>query len=1375
MAIIYFLSLSYSSLSLTNNKEYQLTIRGINNAGLYADIKSPPLIPLSKSPNLGTVSDGEDPTIDIDYQTNTSEIHATWQGFETANVKIRAYFIAVGSCIKGNYHVTNNQFIPVSPATATSFGIQGLSLVNGQKYCIKIKAENLAAVQTDTASSDGFIVDVTPPDLKRAMVLDGSGDDDIDYQSSREEISATWTGIKEHESGIKRFEVAVSRNRGGQPDVTTFTDVGHNTSAKIRGLSLNNEVYYVIVCAINNAGLKSCLASDGVLIDPTPSTSGVVHDGIIEPDIRYQSSTTKMSANWERIWDLESRVKRFEWGIGEEHVGHRSVLDFVDVGLQTHVTSEKVLALRHGHNYTVFLRVYNRAGGMRELRSNGVTIDTTPPVQGDLILGSEWSFDAESGTYYSSTASEIYVSWEDFKEPESELWYYKWGIGTTKCGTQVQPLINIGLSTSANTSGSGLKLRPGVPYYVTVVARNRANLASRICSSPLLIDNTPPRAGYIQLTTNMGIAKTYFNPGEHPRVTWFDFEDMESGIQFYAVFIVRNHTTIFRNIFTAKEANFDVSLSNLPEDTGYVVVFRTFNYVGLETRVYSEPFTIDNTPPFYTGREDALPRRRFQSSSDTLKVAWESFKDNESPVEFYELGIGTQAKLDNIHKFTRTGLRKDFQLRSLNLKENQTYYVTVRALNAAGLATTLLLEELVIDQTLPTAQNGSVKDGRSGYDIDFMSLNDSVSATWENIKDQESGIDMFEYCVGTTPFNCVIKPFNSVGRNTSFVCQDCKIQAEVKVFTRVRATNGAGISAIFTSNGFTVDSSPPEIGHVLDGEKAETPDVEKVDRDWLPTVTWYGAQDIQSGLRECQWIIEMHDNNEKLAVYNKTLDKANITYNVRHTERASAQQELSTNASYFSAIRCTNNAGITSYQYSNGWSAVDQWPVTSYVYDGLASRDLEYDIMGEALGASWGAFYGDAKDPVIGYEWAVGTLGEPEDIMEYTEVGLHTRVSKLLSDSNIELEPGVKYYVTVRATSLSGRTSNKSSNGFIVDKTAPTAGVVKVTHKIMNQTANEIDYTLTWEGFEDLETGIRRYEFCLGYIKDVCSIDLKTAGLELQGTVEDFTPADLNTPFYGIVIATNNAGLKTTVSSKAIKIDFTPPIPGTVIDGVDKDVDSINDMAALVTTWSGFADPETGLEKCRLSVTEEGPSGVHLILRSTVNGTGSRSHKFIVIPGVKYTSMISCRNPDGFKTSVSSNGVVCDSTPPIAGKIFHGTDQNPDIGYQSSTKTLEVYWSPGHDPESSVKEYLFAVGTVPDNDDVRGFVTVGMETKVIIVNLTMNSGSTYYVTLEVVNNAGLKSRVSSTGVRVDATAPIITEVGTNRYKIGRFRSSTGPS
>ncbi|XP_028398913.1 uncharacterized protein LOC114522435 [Dendronephthya gigantea] len=1375
-----------SSLSLTNNKEYQLTIRGINNAGLYADIKSPIIIPLSIPTNLGSVSDGEDPTTDIDYQTNTSEVHATWKGFETPSVKVRAYFYAVGSCIKGNYHVTNNQFTPVSPATTTSLEMRELNLVNGQKYCVKIKAENLAGVQTEAVSSDGFVVDVTPPDLSRAMVLDGSGDDDIDYQSSRGELSATWKGIRDDDSGIHHFEVAVSRNRVGAPDVTSFNDVGRNTSAKISELTLNDEVYYIIVCAVNNAGLKSCLASDGVLIDPTPSTSGVVHDGILEPDVRYQSSTKKMSANWERVWDLESRVARFEWGIEKDDNG--VVLDFVNVGLQTHVTSHKTLPLKHGHNYTVVLRVYNRAGGMRELKSNGVTIDTTPPVPSHITLGSEWRFNKETGTYYTSTASGIYVTWKDFKERESKVWYYKWSIGTTKCGTQLQPLINIGSSTRANTTGSELNFRPGTPYYVTVVARNRADLVSRACSSPLLFDYTPPIAGRIQITSRAGVEKSYFSSTEDPpRMGWSGFYDLESDIEKYKISVVKSNASLKNYAFNSSNALYDVPLGNLSPGTGYSVVLKVINYAGLETAVYSKPFAIDDSPPYYTGR---APRQEFQSDTTSVEIAWEPFSDNESPVEFYEIGLGTSALQDDIHEFTRTGLRTYVKLSGLDLKDDQTYYVTVRASNAAGLRRSLLLKEIEIDKTPPTGKNDSVKDGLSGSDVDFINSNDTVSATWENIEEQQSFMSLFEYCVGTTPYNCLIKSFTQIGLNKSFQCDDCRIKSDMKVFARVRATNAVGLSAIFVSDGVTVDSSPPEIGRVLDGESAESPDVEKVDRDWLPTVTWYGAQDIQSGLRDCEWIIVKHDGNGMSIAYVKMLDKVNITYNNRHTERATSQLELAKNASYVNAIRCSNNAGIIHYQYSNGWSVVDEWPVTSYVNDGLGSSDLEYDVTGKTLGASWGQFHGDSKDPVIRYEWAVGTLGTPDDIMDFTDVGLDTRASKSLTDGEIVLDTGVRCYVTVRATTLSGRTSNKSSNGFIVDTTAPTVGVVKVSHKIIKQETNEVDYTLTWSGFRDLETGIRKFEFCLGYIKDVCSTVLTTAGLDQQGTVQQFTPADLATPFYGIVIATNNAGLTTIVSSDSIKIDFTPPIPGTVIDGLHKDLDNIAIDTALISTWSAFTDPETGIERCTLTVIEKSPKNEDFpVLRKLVNASGSITHKFIVVPGLRYVSTVECRNPDGFKTSVSSDGILCDGTPPIVGSIFHRTAQNQssESDYQFSTSNLEVYWNPGRDPENGIQEYLVAVGSGADRDDVRGFFSVGMATEVKIVNLTMNSGSTYYVTLEVVNNAGMTSRASSNGITVDATPPVITKVelqssrtapdliGPGDYLSGEWNSYDGES
>ena len=1331
---------------------------------MHTDITSQVIIPV-EDPAPGTVFDGHDPAVDIDYLTNASNVYATWKGFETPQVQIRAYYFAIGSCERGNYHVTNNQFIPVTPATATSFAVRGLHLVNGQRYCIKIKAENLAGIQNDVVSSDGFIVDVSPPELRHAMVLDGQGKDDIDHQSEDTILSVTWTGIQDHESGIHHFEVAVSRNRGGQPDVTSFIDVGLNTLSTFTGLHLYSEVYYVIVCAVNNAGLKACLASDGVLVDPTPPTSGVVHDGILEPDIRYQATTHSMSANWERIWDLESRIEKFEWGIGE--IGEDLVQKFVDVGLQTHVTSKKVLDLKHGHNYTVFLRIHNRAGVLKELSSDGVVIDTTPPVPTEILprlSPSEWKFSRETQTYYSSTASDIHVAWNNFEEPESELWYYKWSIGTSKFGTQIQPLINIGLSTNANTTGSELNIREGIRFFVSVVGRNRVNLVAGYCSKPFLIDYSPPRAGFIQVKTTSGIQKNYFGTNEDVSVSWSGFEDFESGIEKYDLLVFNGSRKILNYTRKAVAAKLEILIDKgfLSPGKDYKIVVVAINYAGLQSFVSSMPLTIDNTPPFYTGNADELPRRYFVSDSTLLEVSWDPFEDVESPVESYVIGIGTQEFSDEIYNFTETGLSTHFSFSDLVIIDNIQYYVTVKACNMAGLVSSLSLELIIFDQSAPTGNNESVKDGLLEEDVDFISSQNTVSATLENVEDLESGINETEYCVGSTPFNCFIKPFTSIYQNKSFVCTDCKIDPGMTVFAIFRVTNGAGLSTIFVSDGVTVDSTPPEIASVYDGNKSERPDVEKTYSDWTPTVTWYGARDFQSGLLNCQWMIVKKEDNVTNNVYIKTLHEANTTYNVRHTENAVGPLALTVNSLYFNVIQCWNHAGITGQQYSNGWSVIEQWPIPSYVLDGSGPHDMKYDVYGETLEASWGAFHADSKDPIIKYEWAVGTLGEFDNTLEFTDVGLATKVILLLSENDIILRPGVEYFTTVRATTSSGWSANVTSKGFVVDTSSPTAGMVKVDHRIVNVTTNEIDYILSWEGFTDPQTGIQNYAYCLGYIKGVCSTAIFNAGLAVRGTVQDLHAEARDIPFYGIVIATNEAGLKTIVSSDAFKIDFTPPVTGIILDGTDVDLDYVNSTVSLATTWSAFADPESGIKKCILNVIEENVSSNYsktIKLKTDINATGSIIHDILLIPGLRYVSTITCENLDGFKSSKSSSGVMVDDSPPKAGKILDKNGLPFDQQYQSSTSELHVRWTDGYDPESGVLEYLIAVGSGSNEDDVREFSSVGLTRETVVKNLTMTSGSTYFLTLKIVNKAGLTSRVSSDGITVDVTPPKIQEVG----------------
>jgi hypothetical protein len=266
--------------------------------------------------------------------------------------------------------------------------------------------------------------------------------------------------------------------------------------------------------------------------------------------------------------------------------------------------------------------------------------------------------------------------------------------------------------------------------------------------------------------------------------------------------------------------------------------------------------------------------------------------------------------------------------------------------------------------------------------------------------------------------------------------------------------------------------------------------------------------------------------------------------------------------------------------------------------------------------------------------------------------------------------------------------------------------------------------------------------------------------------VRGFLPEAKDNSFHGIVIVTNKAGLKTIVSSNPINIDFTPPVTGTVLDGIDVDLDYINSSVTLATTWSAFIDPESGIKKCTLAVSEENPIGnesITMKVKMDVNMTGSIIHHFNVVSGLQYVSTIKCENFDGFKSSKSSNGVIVDDSPPIPGTILDKNAQPLENQYQSSANELHVRWTDGYDLESGIMEYLIAVGSGSNEDDIREFFSVGLARETKVKNLTMSSGSTYYITLQIMNKAGMSSRVSSTGITVDTTPPGIQEVCVNLY------------
>ncbi|PFX19966.1 Versican core protein [Stylophora pistillata] len=1370
-------SATFTNLALSQGKPYQVIIRAHNGAKLYKDAHSVTVIPDATPPSQGNVNDGPTSGVDIDYQADVKHVYGSWTKFPEPHTEVKQYYFAVGSCIPGNYHVTGNTFLKVNPSQATTFMLTNLTLVNGQKYCIKIKAENRAGLISSEVSTDGFVVDVTPPSLQNAQVRDGSSGSDIDYQENTTALSAEWDGFADPESGIQYYEYGVSRNRGGAVDVSPFQNAGLNTSATVNGLSLADDVYYFTVCAVNFAGLRDCMSSDGVLIDFSPPSHGVVHDGVIEPDLKYQSSLSDMAANWEGVWDLESGIQQFEWSIGTSANDKTSVQDYTDVGLSTHVRSQGVLTLLSGTKYYVHLKVKNQAGAVRELVSDGVIADATPPIPSTILPGfgsqAGWRYNEQDNTFYSASESDIAVYWKSFSEPESELWYYKWAIGTSKCGTQVQPFINIGRSTYANTSMTNLIFTPGVKYYVTITSRNRAGLVSRSCSDALVFDGTPPNPGEVKVRQSSGRnGRKTFVSNSSITVSWGEFNDMESGVKSCNI-SVRDTAVqlLFLEKSNASSSNVSLISSVLLHGESYNVSVVCINNAGLVAFSTVE-FAVDNTPPIQTGPIKAGVSRnqsfQYQSDTESIVATWSPFAEYESAVLNYRFAIGTQPFQDDIVSFENVQLATQVTKNDLSLSHANVYYVTVIATNLAGLSKNVSSLGLIIDTTPPLAVDSDIHDGVGGDDIEYISPNMAIQAYWEDVRDPESGIMESKYCLGTKPRGCQIKAMASVGANLSFTCPTCHAYAGERVYVTVHVTNGAGISVTRSSDGMLLDVSPPLMGDVIDGNDLAGVDYNVVLVNWNVSMSWFGVEDAESGVRSCMWVTVGEDGSKIQQV-----DIANSsTYGKRKAFSNSqryADLPFIKNITYHNVLTCWNNAGMQNTVRSNGFRVEYVWPIPTHVRDGSAEgADLYYLTSAKRVGAHWDPFMDDAVDPVVDYAWGIGTAPGKDDVSRFSSIGLPTNVEKNLVPNAPGLDvltSGQKYYNTIKAISARGLSSVGSSNGFTVDSSPPFITEVTTHHEVKDQEQKSVEIYVSWSKTKDNESGIKSSAYCLGTTPLTCVAETIPAGVSTSGIIGPFMP-QTRAAYHVTVFVVNRAGLTSVMSSEKLIFDTTPPSLGIVIDGICQDIDFTNSTSTFAIQWRGFKDEESGVTGCSWALIEQSASDNSssfgndtVVVRKAVDSGGNfTAGNVSLVPGARYISRVTCTNGDGFSSTSSSDGVIVDVTPPNAGLIHDGSSLLFDIQFQFSTTAVTAIWEPFRDHESGLAKYRWGLGTTPDNVDVLEFKDVGMKTSAIAENLTLTHGVRYYITVEATNGAGMTSHGWSDGFIVDNSPPELTEL-----------------
>lgn len=1386
------------SIQLKPYAKYYASVRCTSNAGLTSTVAfSDGVTPDTSIPISGTVSDlciddcGS--VDDTDYSSSTTALRFRWSGFNDPHSGIVEYEWNYAICGTNYYLMTDY----LSAGLSASVLKTGLVLNHNQRYCVTVRATN-AAGSKSSATSNGTLVDSTGP--KGGVLQDGSSrSKDIDHQYNTRMLSYVWDLFVDSESSVESVTISVGSSPG-LADVSPVRKLSTTaTSATVGALLLrHNRVYYGTVCATNKARIQTCVRSDGVLIDSSPPDVGIVIDGLIQPDIDYQNNDHTISAHWYGFKDVESNIDKFQWGIGTSP-NVTDISPFTDIG--TNVTAKKTgLKLANGKRYYVTVNAFNPGGHRVTKDSDGVIVDTTPPVHPDPT----------QLTIQVTGTSVLKATWKGFTDPDSSIWFYKWAVGTTKCGTEIQAHTNVGRVTQGKLTGA--KLVSGTTLYVSVLARNHADLTSHVCSNGYLLDVTPPKAGKVRDGLK-GADLRFLSASDSVAGNWDQFEDVDSGVVtcYFGVGTSSSKVDVNGFVETGKVTSFTQRGLKLSQGVKYYVHIRCTNGVGLNTTETSDGALVDLTEP----ANGTVATAKYQVSLTEIRATWNGFVDLDSDIESYSWAIGSRPPpSSDIQSFIDVGPHQTGRTTSLSLTPYKTYYVSVRAYNKAGLYTTRYSDGVKVDDSPPIA--GVVQDGQGAVDTEWLTDAKGIGAKWNGFHDPHSAIDYYRWAVGTNPKGTQLMDYTSVETTMAF-CSECVFTSGSRYYVTVEAVNGAGLRTTVSSNGFAVDLTPPEVLPISGITWQRNGDL---------ALEWLGGRDAESSPLQCwvliagirQILLSKSTPHSVLINTTRLQTKDSINCSVQCVNKAglkttTASQVVDATPPSSGTLRATD---IMEKAFSISWHGFEErethivyyeWSVspclnTTHTFTrvtqtkdytalytvprgssdscftvrlravnsvALISRDailtvnlphierppvdsccdISVQYTRNMISAKWNWKTGFQRfSDNATYRWAVGTSLGRLLISPYTTTGA------LLQGSctNCPIIQGSTYFVTVQA-SVDGFDTfiSSQSAGVTIDFTKPEIGIVDDGSHDNEKDYFQVSglYAVHWSDFRDYESKIRNCT--VNVVDENANIVWKqtVTSSDGSGSLSDISvPWKSGQMYKSVVFCYNGASLVSRGQSNGFVVDGTPPTTGTVTFTIRR---APTGEAKINGAWTGFIDKESGIDYYEWSLSNATASQYVTEFENVGKNNAIIKHMALT-SGLQYKLVVRARNAAGLESLTHSSGVVYDTTPPLLSYVYDGSDFH-DVDYQADTTGISAFWGPTQDNETGIDRYEWAIGTEVGGEQVLPFVTTGLKLQGRCPECLLSAGAKYYITVMAVNGAGLKSTKSSNGIVVDDTPP----------------------
>jgi hypothetical protein len=672
-------------------------------------------------------------------------------------------------------------------------------------YITTLLVTNEAGLTT-TISSDGFVVDFTPPEIIISIETEPPGP-----LMASGIIHVSWEA-SDPESGMSSEPMYVGIGTAPNSDnVVPFVEQRDPYFSSPMINYTHGSRYFVTIRATNKVEMRASSWNDGLLCDNQPPyhERARVNDGPGSNDIDFQV-LPQAAATWFGFIDIPAGIDRYYCSLleGNEMVG------WVDAGKNLEARFDATLV--NGGFYTTMVFAVDAVGNWVNVSSDGFMFDNTPPmlssvyISGQLITG-------ESNQVYISSTQAITVEWDSFMDQESGIKEYEVSIGSQRVSQgeygvpgedDVVRIKNPVQEQSIQMATASVSLTHDTTYFGVVHALNRAGLRTMapVDGFMVTVDVTPP---VIEFDYSFPGSGRFLPNGTSLTAVWSMFDTISGVIaSSYAVGSYRGGRNLVDltevSLEESTEPNGNIKITSDIETTDgltYYWLVTATNGADSSSTITGDGILIDGTPPsllYVTDTAGPLSTedRAFVSATSGLACLW-LFSDQQSGINKYDIAIaeiqGDCGQPDTCmldagsalwwnrqcgdmtnecafvpagkygfetgFESAGTSTRKLYAPEEMGLVHNNTYFCAVRASNGAGLTSVQQSNGFTFDATV--AQCASVRDGLQA-DADFLNSLSLILGSWE-CDDAESGIASFSWTAINLATGVAYFPFVFVG------------------------------------------------------------------------------------------------------------------------------------------------------------------------------------------------------------------------------------------------------------------------------------------------------------------------------------------------------------------------------------------------------------------------------------------------------------------------------------------------------------------------------------------------------------------------------------------------------------------------------------